>query len=271
MAQLSGEGADPAAALMRHEFGDVSLSDSDSPQVGVVEVHRGPNNHFDGALLRSMVQAIAAAEVRGHRAVVLCAEGKHFSAGMNFNRERRAGQGREVYEAGLPLFETAIPLIAAVQGAAVGGGFALALAADFRVADEQTKFQANFARLGLHHGFGMTVTLPRVVGEQRALELLVSARPVRGPEAARLGLVDRLAAEGETVREAAVLLAAEVAENAPLAVAAIRRTLRGSLRNEVEAIVPHEHDAQLRLAGTADFAEGVAAARERRAPVFENR
>src|SRR5439155_742096 len=78
------------------------------------------------------------------------------------------------------LFAAAIPVVATVQGAAVGGGLGLALSADFRVASPDSRFWANFARLGFHHGFGMTVTLPALVGQQAALDLLYTGRRVPG-------------------------------------------------------------------------------------------
>ena len=96
----------------------------------------------------------------------------------------------------LRLFAAPLPVVAAVQGAAIGGGCGLALSADFRVATPQSRFSANFARLGFHHGFALTVTLPAVVGRQAAADLLLTGRRVGGEEALALGLCDRLAGEG---------------------------------------------------------------------------
>src|SRR6185295_18257851 len=89
-------------------------------------------------------------------------------------------------------FATRTPVVAAVQGAAIGGGLGLALWPDFRIAAPEARFSANFARLGFHHGFGLTVTLPRVVGQQRALELLYTGARIDGKRAHAIGLVDRL-------------------------------------------------------------------------------
>jgi 2-(1,2-epoxy-1,2-dihydrophenyl)acetyl-CoA isomerase len=102
-----------------------------------------------------------------------------------------------LYAHAVRLFAAATPVVAAVQGGAIGGGLGLALSADFRVASPSSRFAANFARLGIHDGFGITVTLPATVGMQASLELLYTGRRVRGEEAHALGLCDRLAAEEE--------------------------------------------------------------------------
>jgi enoyl-CoA hydratase/carnithine racemase len=168
------------------------------------------------------------------------------------------------------MFAAATPVVAAVQGAAVGGGLGLALSADFRVASPETRFWANFARLGFHHGFGMTVTLPAVVGQQTALELLLTGRRVDGEEARLLGLCDRLA-PAEEVRSEARSLAAQIAASAPLAVRSIRQTLRGDLASRIQAATNWEAAEQERLIHTSDFQEGVQAATERRTPNFSGR
>ena len=88
-------------------------------------------------------------------------------------------------------------MVAAVQGPAVGGGLGLALVADFRVACSEARFSANFNRLGFHPGFGLSVTLPRVVGMQKAAYMFYSGRRVQGEEALAIGLADRLVAKAE--------------------------------------------------------------------------
>jgi enoyl-CoA hydratase/carnithine racemase len=129
---------------------------------------------------------------------------------------------------------------------------------------------ANFARLGFHHGFGLTVTLPAVVGNQRALELLYVGARVGGAEAHRLGLLDRLVDTAEIEAEAH-RFAADIARSAPLAIASIRGTMRGALAGAVQAATDREKAEQLRLVGTADFAEGVRATAQRRIPDFVGR
>ena len=160
--------------------------------------------------------------------------------------------------------------MAAVQGAAIGGGLGLALMPDFRVAAPEARFSANFARLGFHHGFGLTATLPPIVGNQRALELLYTGRRIDGDEAFAIGLADRLVPL-DRVRSEALELAAEIAGSAPLAVASIRRTMRGDLAERVRAATDREKVEQDWLRQTDDWKEGVAAMAERRAPDFRGR
>ena len=143
----------------------------------------------------------------------------------------------------------------------------MALAADFRVAAAEARFSANFARLGFHHGFGLSVTLPALVGQQRAAELLYTGRRIDGREAERIGLADRLVALGDLEHEAH-RLASEIAGSAPLAVRSIRTTLRGDLADRVAAATDHEMAEQERLRRTPDFREGTRAMAERRAPNF---
>ena len=165
------------------------------------------------------------------------------------------------------MFAARLPVVAAVQGAAVGGGLGVALSADFRVASPDSRFSANFARLGIHHGFGVTVTLPLVVGHQRALELLYTGVRLGGEQAHAIGLCDRLVAS-DRLREQAVALAGEIAASSPLAVRAIRETMRGQLAERVREATAHEADEQAKLFATSDFREGVSAAAERRPPRF---
>ncbi len=246
--------------------GDVSV-EQEGAHVAVVRLHRPPNNYFDTELLESMASAYEDLDRSGWcRAVVLASEGRHFCAGLDF--ATNAGQDiAALYTAALRLFAAPLPVVAAVQGAAIGGGCGLALSADFRVASPSSRFSANFARLGFHHGFALTVTLPAVVGRQAAADLLLTGRRVGGAEAHALGLCDRLVDEGD-VGPAAVGYAAELAASGPLAVRAIRATLRAGLVEEARRAMEHERAEQLALRDTADFAEGVRAAAERRDPSF---
>jgi 2-(1,2-epoxy-1,2-dihydrophenyl)acetyl-CoA isomerase len=252
---------------------DVGVTlDADS-HVAVVEIRRGPNNFFDIDVLTRLGDVCQELAAGTARAIVLCAEGKNFCAGADFSGAsgtlRKEG-APHLYDVAVRLFEQPLPIVAAVQGAAIGGGLGLALAADFRVAAPSSRFSANFARLGFHQGFGLSVTLPRVVGHQAALELLYTGRRIDGEEAHRIGLCDVLVSEDE-LRPRAVALATEIAASAPIAVRSIRETMRGNLASEVRAAMARERAEQERLQATADFAEGVAAVRERRPARFEGR
>lgn len=247
---------------------EVTIGDD---HVAVVELRRPPNNFFSLELIGGLGDALEALDLDPRcRAAVLCADGKHFCAGADFgagSAERGSYTAEELYAAAVRIFRTDTPVVAAVQGAAIGGGLGLALSADFRIAAPEARFSANFARLGFHHGFGLGVTLPRLVGEQAAAELLFTGRRVPGGEAVAIGLADRLAPLDE-LRATAHGLAREIAVSAPLAVRSIRRTLRGDLADRVAAATAHELLEQERLRRTADFAEGTAAMRDRRQPDF---
>ena len=168
------------------------------------------------------------------------------------------------------LFSNKKPIVAAVQGAAVGAGLGLALVADFRVAAPQARFSANFVKLGFHPGFGISHTLPRLIGEQKAALMMLTGRRVKAEEALAYGLVDEIAPL-ESVRARAIALATELAEGAPLAVQSTRLTLRGNLGAAVKAQTDHEFKEQSWLRQTADFAEGVRSVAERRPGVFAGR
>jgi 2-(1,2-epoxy-1,2-dihydrophenyl)acetyl-CoA isomerase len=240
--------------------------------IAVVEIHRPPNNFFDADLVGALADATESAEANpGVRAIVLCSEGKNFCAGAALGSDDDPSRTPlAVYRQGLRLFTGTRPIVAAVQGAAVGGGLGLALAADFRVASPESRFHCNFSRLGFHHGFGVTVTLPAVVGQQRALELLYTGGQVRGDEALRLGLCDRMVPASELHAEA-LALAGEIAASGPLAVQSIRRTMRGDLVERLRQAMERESEAQNILRTTDDFAEGVRAMAERRPPRFVGR
>jgi enoyl-CoA hydratase/carnithine racemase len=242
------------------------VTTSITDHVGVVEMHRPPANFFNLELLTELADAVLALDVDDNvRSIVLCSEGKHFCAGADL-RGMDANGLRTVYRQALRLFTGRKPIVAAVQGSAVGGGLGLAMAADFRVAAPDARLTANFARLGFHQGFGLSVTLPRAVGQQRALELLYTGRNVSGAEAVLMGLADR--AGGGDPRDEAVELAREIAASGPLALTAIRATMRRDLRSEVAAALDLEAIAQSALLPTSDFAEGVSASIEKRSPVF---
>jgi enoyl-CoA hydratase/carnithine racemase len=252
---------------------DVAVEVDASTFVATVELRRPPNNFFDVALIRAIADAYDALDADPScRAIVLCASGRHFCAGADFSGSSGGtGAPGELYAEAARLFEAATPVVAAVQGAAVGGGLGLACSADFRVGSPETRLTANFSRLGFHHGFGLTATLPPIVGQQRANELLYTGRRIDGTVGAAIGLLDRLAPSTDEIRPVAVELAAEIASAAPLAVRSIRATMRSGLADRVRAATAREDAEQARLRETADFREGIRASAERRDPRFEGR
>ncbi len=251
--------------------------------VALVEIRRPPNNFFDIALIKEIASAFEALDAEADcRALVLAAQGKAFCAGANFgdggtlDRDGSAllsgptPGAAHLYIEGNRLFRTKKPIVAAVHGAAVGGGLGLAMVADFRVTCPEARFCANFTRLGFHPGFGLTVTLPAVIGPTKAALMFYTSRRVRGDEAHAMGLADVLVPQDE-VRGAALALAAEIAENSPLGLIATRATMRGNLADRVREATDRELAEQTRLRKTDDFKEGVKATAERRLPIFTGR
>src|ERR1700720_516472 len=194
-----------------------------SGHVALVEIRRPPNNFFDIPLIKEIAGAFESFDDDIQiRAVVLAAQGKAFCAGANFGdgsmldaqgrRPNEPGPGvAPLYIEGNRLFRTKKPIIAAVHGAAVGGGLGLAMVADFRVACPEARFCANFTRLGFHPGFGLTVTLPEAIGKTNAALMFYTSRRLSGEEAYRIGLAQALVAQ-DRVRATAHELAAEIAE-----------------------------------------------------------
>jgi 2-(1,2-epoxy-1,2-dihydrophenyl)acetyl-CoA isomerase len=262
---------------VEERFGDVTVT-VDGSYVATVEIHRPPENFFEVEVVRSLADAYEALDAEPDcRAILLCAEGKHFCAGANLgggssnSTDGGSTDGPDQMDIeAARLFGAGTPVVAAIQGAAIGAGFGLACLADFRVGSPEARFAANFARIGYHHILGLTITLPAIVGQQHALSLLYTGRRLKGEEALVIGLCDRLVA-GDELRGEAHAMAAEIAASAPLAVRSIRQTMRAGLADRFRAATEREAAVQEVLESTWDLTEGVRAARERRPAKFEAR
>ena len=270
--------------------------------VATVEINKPPHNFFSIPLISQLADAFEDLEAdRRCHAIVLAASGTAFCAGADFSkpeppvsgsaaaaphggeisRERPVEISRDatppqrsprgvnpIYDQALRMFACTKPVVAAVHGSAIGGGLGLALVADFRVTCAEAKFSANFNRLGFHPGFGLSATLPRLIGMQQAALLFYTGRRIAGAEAVAIGLADVLVAQGQ-VRAEAAKLAREIAISAPLAVQSTRATLRAGLVEQIRLAVARESAEQNAQFKTADFKEGVAAMAERREPRFK--
>jgi enoyl-CoA hydratase/carnithine racemase len=146
----------------------------------------------------------------------------------------------------------------------------LALVGDFRVAAPEARFAANFTKLGFHPGFGLTYTLPRLVGRQHAARVFLTGDRFDAEAALGMGLVDEIAPLDQLMVRA-MALARSIAENAPLAVRSTRKTMRGEMAAGVRAATDHEFVEQQWLMKTDDFREGVKAVGERRVGEFRGR
>lgn len=242
-----------------------------SAHVAHVRWSRPPHNHVDPDFIRRLADQLDALDADPDcRAVLLSAEGKAFCAGADF---RAAGAGTDIdpapfYQHAMRLFRTRKPMVAAVHGAAIGAGLGLALVADFRVAGPAARLSANFVRLGFHPGFGLSETLPRLVGAQHASILLYTGRRIDGTAALAMGLVDELVDSDADVLPHAMALAQELAGAAPVALQSTRATLRQGLADAVIAANQRELQLQREQFRMADFREGIAATAQRREPVF---
>jgi enoyl-CoA hydratase/carnithine racemase len=266
----------PRARTLEKTMSNEEIGVSIDGHIATVELRRPPNNFLDVELIADLATALEHLDDdRNVRAVVLAAEGKHFCAGANLKRrvdDEAAGKQpatwpRHLYHEAQRLVATRKPIVAAVHGSAIGAGLGLALVADFRVTCKEARLAANFTAMGYHPGFGMTVTLPRVVGHQRAKWLFLTGKRIPGDEAHAMGLADRLVPQDQ-VRQAAVEMASEIAKAGPLGVQAARETLNLDLVPAFRAATEREMFQQSVLRETNDFKEGVRAGFDRREPVF---
>lgn len=259
---------------MKQTYGDIQVTQV-AGHVAQCEINRPPNNFFDLELIKDLADCFVDIDKDPKcRAILLCSNGKHFCAGAHFKAAgakpegevlaaASADQSNPIYTEAVRLFSNKKPVVAAVQGAAVGGGLGLAMMADFRVVCETTRMTANFVKLGFTPGFGLTHTLPRVIGVQKSNLLFMTGRRINGETALEWGAADILT-NAQELRETALQLAVEIAENAPLALLSLREQLRVGLAAAVKSATDIEGREQFWLTQTDDHKEGVKAVAERR-------
>ncbi|MCX5745372.1 MAG: enoyl-CoA hydratase/isomerase family protein [Proteobacteria bacterium] len=248
--------------------------------VGVLTLNRPDNrNSMTPELLDAFATASASARADTRlRALVVTGTGACFSAGADFKSTiQRAGDTRApnersyaMYEPFLTLLDIAVPVIGALNGHAVGGGFGLSLVCDLRIGAEGAKYGANFVKLGLAPGMAISYLLPRLIGVARASELLYTGRLVDGAEAAQLGILNRVVPAGD-VLAVAMELARAIAANAPLAVRATKRAIHRGLELQIRDAARLEAFAQAETVDTSDAREGIDALLAKRDPLFTGR
>jgi enoyl-CoA hydratase len=255
----------------------------DRPAAGVVLVTLDlpeRRNMMSAGMTASWARVMAALrEDRTVRVVVVTGAGSAFCAGGDLSwiggepdasvadlRERMAA----FYRSWLAVRDLDVPTIAAVNGAAIGAGLAVALACDLRYVAADARLAAPFTSLGMHPGMATTWLLPEVAGLAVARELLLTGRVVTGEEAVGLGLASR-AVPAERVLDDALEAAAAVAATAPVATRLTKRALARGGHTGLDAALEWEALAQSVTLATADLQEGLAAQREQRAPRFTGR
>ncbi len=235
-------------------------------------------NAFTGTMREDLLAALRACEHDdGVRAVVLTGAGRAFCAGgdveymSGLQKTGDVDSFRRLLDAGrdviLQLASMPKPVIASINGVAAGAGCNLALACDYRIASDQAKLGETFVRIGLHPDWGGTWLLPRLVGRGRAIEILMSGRMISAAEAVAIGMVDRMVPAAELASETETL-ARSFADGPPLAIAAIKRALNASERNDLRAQLELESEHQVRCFESNDAAEGMSAFFEKRAAAF---
>jgi enoyl-CoA hydratase/carnithine racemase len=255
---------------------DPAVRFSVSDHVGVLTLNRPDNrNSMTPELLDAFSAATAEARAADLRCLVVTGTGACFSSGADFKSsvqrdgDHRAPSERSyaMYDPFLSLLDIAAPVIGALNGHTIGGGFGLALVCDLRIGARDAKYGANFVKLGLAPGMAISYLLPRLIGLARANELLLTGRLVDGAEAERLGILNRAVA-ADAVLDEALALARTIADNAPLAVRATKRAIQRGLELQIRDAARLEAFAQAESLATSDAREGIAALLAKRPPKF---
>jgi enoyl-CoA hydratase len=246
-----------------------------APHVALVTIDREPaRNAVNSEVTHGLEKAIRAVESMPEVwTIVLTGSGtRAFCAGADLKEVSAGGLSRLVTDAGgfagFVHAERTKPWIAAVNGAAVAGGFEIALACDLIVAADDAQFALPEVKRGLIAAAGGLYRLPRVLPKQLAMELIATGGPISAPRLHSLGVVNRLTAPGTAVA-AAIQLAAEICANAPIAVRESLAIVRQAQDQSEDALRQLSHEAQERIMKTADFHEGPLAFIEKRAPRWQ--
>lgn len=211
------------------------------------------------------------------RCLIITGSGQSFCAGadlteLNVNQKDASPSDllMDVYQPFLNIRDIEVPVIAAMNGHAIGGGLGLALICDIRIASKQSKYGANFARLGIHSGMAISYMLPRIIGLPLANELLLTGRLIGGDTAAEIGLANYSESQGNVLTKAWDL-AAEIASCAPAAVKMMKRSIYRGFNWTPEKAAEIESFCQAQTFQMEDAKEGISALLEKRKPVFKGK
>jgi 2-(1,2-epoxy-1,2-dihydrophenyl)acetyl-CoA isomerase len=277
--QRGGKDSFPLYPFGRMSYENIQLEMREGA-VAVITLNRPEAlNALTVEMARELMSAIGEARRRGARGLVLTGAGRAFCAGGDLREMRKVAEkeGRiEAFfdeplgllnECVLLLQQVPLPVIAAVNGVASGGGCNLALACDIVIAAESARFNQAFVKVGLSPDCGGTYVLPRLVGLRRAAELLMTGEQVDARSAVELGMINRAVADDQLMG-AALALATQLAQAPTAAIAKTKRLLAESATNNLAAQLELEREAQIESGKTRDFLEGVAAFIEKRPPRF---
>lgn len=210
------------------------------------------------------------------RLLVIRGEGQAFSSGGDLDMlEAKTRQGKEenekimlkFYNSFLAVRELNVPVIAALNGHAVGAGLCLALACDIRVGKDGSKFGLNFVRLGLHPGMGVTYFLPRLIGSAFAAELLFRGMLLSAEEAYSIGLINHFYAADDFENELGLLIE-DILSAGPESLRQLKQTLRDYSEEDLASVLSREAKCQAINYASSEFVEGILAARGKRRPRF---
>jgi enoyl-CoA hydratase len=244
--------------------------------IGIMTLNRADNrNSMTPDLLAGVAETARSINAREDvRCLIIRGSGNTFCGGADFrgDAEETDRYGHEklhdTYKNFLSILDIEVPVIACMNGHAIGGGLGLALVCDIRVANKDARYGANFVKLGMHPGMATTYFFPRFMGVPRAMELLLTGRVIKGDKAAEFGLVN-YAVDVDEVFEKSLELAREIASAAPLAVRWTKRSAYDNLNWDIDRAAGREAQLQSQSMKTKDFREGVKALLEKRSPEFK--
>lgn len=249
--------------------------------VGTLTLNQPENrNALSFALTEEFVRVIQ--EVKKDpeiRALVITGSGKSFCSGGDV-REMAAQHAmpapermkiiKGFYEKLLTFLELDIPVVASINGHAIGAGASLTAACDLRIASEEAKIGFGFVRVGLHPGLGATYFLPRLVGTAKAMELIFTGEPVDAKESLRIGLVNKVVPK-DMLQEETFSFVKKFADGPPIPIRMVKQALSRELYTTLESALEYEAFAQTVVSQTEDVMEGVMSFLEKRAPKFNGK
>ncbi len=248
--------------------------------VGVITLNRPDSlNALNTQVGQEFKGVIAEGLAKGARAIVLTGAGRAFCAGGDLREMQKIAERegkveaffdeplRMLNECILLIRQTPLPFIAAVNGAASGGGCNLALACDVVIAGETARFNQAFIKIGLVPDCGGTFILPRLIGWKRATELMITGDVVNAAQALEWGMINAVVPDNELMVHA-MAMAERLAQAPTVAIGRIKQLLETSANNDCAGQLELEREAQIETGQTKDFKEGVTAFLEKRPPKF---